>query len=529
MPRRCLILAVALGLGLGSCLTGAARPEETTTAERVARLIALLASPKFAEREEATRALDVLGPAALPALREAANSEDIEVGRRAETLVKQIERRVERARILAPTSLQLTYRQTPLAEAVKDLARRSGYNIVLRDGLGKLADRTITLDTGPTTFWSALDQFCQTAGLVEGGVRSMPLPGTRPAPPGPALPRALPVAALAASADANRTTPAGGKGLIVLLDGKPVKSATHYAGSVRIRVPSVQRPIPGSDKRGGPILLLLEISPEPKHEWFNVTEARIDQVHDDKGQELTPARATGEAPANPREVAGRLASFTTATPRTAGSHQVPLWIAAPDKKPEALKKIRGLISAQVQLGPQPLLAVESILQAAGQISKGAEGGFLKVLEVTPLEDGPIRMRVELQWPPHVIPGVGPQGFGAGAVGGVLQLQAAQLQLPPAAQPLPMPVPLAQARLAQALPFAGWSYLGLALLDDKGKAFQLAAVPQQQALRNGPLGTRDVTLVFKPEPGQGKPTKLVFSGSRQVTLEVPFTLENVPLP
>jgi hypothetical protein len=40
--------------------------------------------------------------------------------------------------------------------------------------------------------------------------------------------------------------------------------------------------------------------------------------------------------------------------------------------------------------------------------------------------------------------------------------------------------------------------------------------------------REVTLVFKPHPKQGKPTKLVFSGSRQVTLEVPFTLESVPL-
>ena len=31
------------------------------------------------------------------------------------------------------------------------------------------------------------------------------------------------------------------------------------------------------------------------------------------------------------------------------------------------------------------------------------------------------------------------------------------------------------------------------------------------------------------PGQGDPTKLVLSGVRPVTVQVPFTVQNVPLP
>ena len=48
---------------------------------------------------------------------------------------------------------------------------------------------------------------------------------------------------------------------------------------------------------------------------------------------------------------------------------------------------------------------------------------------------------------------------------------------------------------------GVSYLGLSLLDTKGKAYQLAAVPRQQTRMNGPIITRDVTVLFKPLAGQ----------------------------
>src|SRR5262245_51293467 len=67
----------------------------TTTeadADRIARLIEQLGNDNFAEREAASRDLERLGLPALPALRKAAQSPDVETRRRGEALVKKLEK-----------------------------------------------------------------------------------------------------------------------------------------------------------------------------------------------------------------------------------------------------------------------------------------------------------------------------------------------------------------------------------------------------------------------------------------------------
>jgi hypothetical protein len=519
MRSRWLILTLLLGWGLSWCAAWSSWAEEVSPAQDVAQIIRRLGSTKFVEREQATHALDALGTSALSALREAVQSDDIEVSRRAEVLIKKIEQRTERDRILAATPVHLKYQARPVAEAVADLAKRTGYAILLKDEGRKLAGRTVTVDTGPTSFWQALEQFCEAAGLVELGGTNLRLPTVQ-------VPRALPVPKAAVGIASRTSAAVAGKGLIVLGDGKVDSIATYHVGSIRFRIAPVPTRRLGDDAGTGPIPLLLEVAPEPRHESFALTEARLEQVVDDDGQQLSSAPAAGNVAGPARASNVRLASFQAASQRLGGGQQLPIWITAPERKPKALKEIHGWISAQVQLGPQPLLGVDNILQAAGQLTKGAEGGYLKVLEVARLDDGQVRVRAEMQAPPQVIPGVGPQGLGAGVV---LPIQAAQIQLLPAGQPVPMTIPVAPGRPAGALPFAGWSYLGLSLLDDKGKAFNRPSVLQQQTRANGPIVTRDVTLLFKPVVDQGKARKLVFSGSRSVTLEVPFTFQNVTLP
>ena len=99
-------------VGVPAFLTWASPPlraEERSDAPPVGRLVAGLGSTEFTEREEATRLLDRIGLAALPALRSAAGSPDLEVRRRAVELVTRIERREDFARKLAdrgvPTSV----------------------------------------------------------------------------------------------------------------------------------------------------------------------------------------------------------------------------------------------------------------------------------------------------------------------------------------------------------------------------------------------------------------------------------------
>ncbi len=87
----------------------------------------------------------------------------------------------------------------PLAEAVADFQKKSGYNIHLHDPEGKLKERKIALDTGATTFWHALELFCAKAELTEASMQDLfevprppaMVPGGAPAPR--ALPRAVPI------------------------------------------------------------------------------------------------------------------------------------------------------------------------------------------------------------------------------------------------------------------------------------------------------------------------------------------------
>ena len=66
------------------------------------RLIDQLGSERFKDREQATHELSKLGKSALPSLKEATNSLDAEVRRRAQQLVEQIEAPAVRARDRCP-------------------------------------------------------------------------------------------------------------------------------------------------------------------------------------------------------------------------------------------------------------------------------------------------------------------------------------------------------------------------------------------------------------------------------------------
>src|SRR4051794_24003756 len=111
MRKFFLTLVVAGGLALA--LPGVARPEDG----RIDRLISQLGSSRYADREEASKALDEIGAPALDALRKAAGAKDAEIRRRAEALVARIEKRVENAQLLAAHKVRLVYKDTPLADA----------------------------------------------------------------------------------------------------------------------------------------------------------------------------------------------------------------------------------------------------------------------------------------------------------------------------------------------------------------------------------------------------------------------------
>ena len=196
------------GWGYRPAAAGPSGPSEDVASaprdesDRIARLVRQLGSERFAEREQAAKELDEIGPPALTALREAAQkSTDPEVKRRAAELARKIEERQDREEILRPKRVHLAYTDTPLHEALGDFQKKCGYRLTLHDPNGKLDElkkRPITLDTGDVTFWEALELFCKAAGLVEAGHPAAAQPAqpmVGGGPPGvamPGLPPALP-------------------------------------------------------------------------------------------------------------------------------------------------------------------------------------------------------------------------------------------------------------------------------------------------------------------------------------------------
>jgi hypothetical protein len=344
MKTRWLLPVLLLGLGIALFNIPTTAAEKSTDAE-VAKLIKQLGSDEFAVREAATESLDKIGLPALPALRKAAKDGDAEISRRAEELVSRIEKRGETAAILAPKKVKLSFKGTPVPQAVDELRKQSGYNIVLQDPKNVLKDRKVTLDTGEVSFWEALDRLCEKAELIEDeptigrgttppGIRITPTPGAGPgaAPGAPGIKLEIEVRPLEAK-PAAKTLPAREKGKvgldekaekpadktdapkpagrpaiglpaigvvakpgpgfrpimnvpdqITLTDGKPAKLSTDYSSAIRIRA------LTKSDAVGkaapGHILLALQATPEPKIKWQNLVQVKINKAIDDQGQTL---------------------------------------------------------------------------------------------------------------------------------------------------------------------------------------------------------------------------------------------------
>lgn len=176
-------LVLVLALGLGALIGVPAPAADPASPEKINKLIEKMGSGEFEDREKATEELDAIGIPALEALRKAIKSEDPEVRRRSEELVAKIDKRVESVKVLAPTKVRLIYKDTPVADAVKDFAKKSGYQIAVMDPQGKLKARTMSLDTGEVSFWQAFDVFCREAGLVEADLND--IIRLQPQPPNP--------------------------------------------------------------------------------------------------------------------------------------------------------------------------------------------------------------------------------------------------------------------------------------------------------------------------------------------------------
>jgi hypothetical protein len=486
------LAAVFAVVGLGMCLTYAeeAKPAKPDPAH-VARLVAQLSSERYEEREAASEALDAIGPLALDSLRGALKSPSPETRKRAGDLVQRIEKRLETAELTQPKMIRLVYNDTPVTEAVQDMARKTGFPIQIEGDQTKLANRKITLDTGEIPFWQAVDQFCEKAGLVERG--SVPIAESAKVA---YEQREYAIRKMVIMQDGSMGS--ARPEALVFLDGKLPPAPTYYGGAVRVRV------LTRAAQTGG--VLTVEISPEPKVGVRNILSVRVEKVLDEQGNELkTPLPYIN----GPDEIGdlemqwrGGIGNSAYVNGNGAGdlSMRVPLRLDVASGG-KTLKEIRGYVGADVLTPPIPLITMDNILDAAGKTVEGKNGGSFKVSEVKRDDKGQVTLRVAVEKPPpaSVFSGVLVRGRGIRRRGIGVEERSTD--------------PIVLGRV-------------LSLMDEKDQAFKLTAVEEKQLEAPGAV---EYQLTFQPPEGAAKAMKLVFLGRRRTTIDVPFVLKDVAIP
>jgi hypothetical protein len=495
--------AVTLGLGGVAALAGAADTPATEDA-RLRRLVARLGSEQFREREAATRELEALGAAALDALRDAAGTGDAETRRRAAALADRIRQRLATDRLLAPTLISLDYEKAPLADAVVDLARRTGFPIALPDGdPAKFRNRTVTIAAGKAPFWQALQLFCHWAGLREwDGTTTLPplVPGQAPIPEtggvqvqGQMVVRRGRLSAFTITAPPCR---------IALIDGRGPALPTHHTGAIRVRGLA-----PGTGASGNDVLLPLQVSSEPRLNAHDALDLRIERAIDDRGRAVTAFVVKADPPDEPEEFGRWPGGRSLPAPSVPRCGPVGVRLRRGESLAKRLRELAGVVTVQIFV-PEPAVQLAKPADSVGKSAAGPGGVSLKLAGLTRLDGGAVRVTAQVQMP-----------FGVQLPLPVTDLVGAMIRpwggIPPTEPDLS--------------PAVGTEYQGMALEDEQGKRYGvlngageiLGLTPQGFTLR--------VTATFQPEAAGVEPAKLVFTARRPQTAEVPFVLRDVPLP
>jgi hypothetical protein len=314
---------------------------------------------------------------------------------------------------------------------------------------------------------------------------------------------------------------------VILVDGKDQKLPTCYAGAVRIRALPAATEIPGVAKSKDEIQVILQATAEPKLQWRQAVGVRVEKALDDQDQNLAQVLVKADEAGN---AVGVIGGFGPAMPIArplgwaVGNNQVPVRLKKGEKDSKTLKQLKGSISAQVLTPAEAIMSVDKILKAKGESAKGDNGGSLKVLDAGKDDNGAVTVQVELELPPDVVPAQGQPTFPnvAPGPGGPVPAPAPGGPVPPVPPGGPVP-----GRRIPLQPTYTGGYQGLSLVDDKGVSLPVRVTVSKTA-RTGNSFVTTLTLVYQPEKGQGDPAKLLFSGSRMVTVDVPFTLKDVPV-
>jgi hypothetical protein len=297
---------------------------------------------------------------------------------------------------------------------------------------------------------------------------------------------------------------------ITLAPGKETRP-TDTSTAIRVRAVGPDRRFGVSTARE--IVLPLEVLPEPSLRVQRVTSVHIDRATDDNKQKLTQS-TPAPGPAGPAVAPiGVIARFgPNAWPpitSVALRHYKAVRLAAGARPSKVLTELTGTIGAEVLDEAEAILTADNLDRAAGKTFTSKYGGALKVISVDKDKDGKLTLRYSLEFPKGIVPE-----------------QSANSPRPPATPAPPGPAAGGFGRVPRA-PVANTSTTqGVSLRDDKDRTLPVQTNVDFAKLR---AGTMEWTMEYTPQKGHGTPSKLVFTGRRSVTINIPFTLKDIKLP
>jgi hypothetical protein len=157
--RRFVSLAILVALGYAPLAWGI--PSARVPA--IEPFIQQLGDRNFRVRDAAAKAILAHGPRVMPALQKAKSYPDTEVRRRVNELYAQLERMAA----LTPKEVTLHVTDKPAKEVLAELARQTGYKIVMPDGSPPEQSKKLqSFHFDKLHFWQAVDQICEAGGLT---------------------------------------------------------------------------------------------------------------------------------------------------------------------------------------------------------------------------------------------------------------------------------------------------------------------------------------------------------------------------
>ncbi|MCS6866399.1 MAG: HEAT repeat domain-containing protein [Gemmataceae bacterium] len=486
-----------VGWAIGAAIANPPSPEPMVP---LPQLVQQLGADDFRTREKASASLENAGPAAIPHLQKALQTDNPEIRLRAAAILAKLQRTVDSTERLAARRVALNYRNMPLGAALNDFRSRSGLPIQL--DASQLADpfRQITLQTEELPVWEALEAFCTAAGLRERFHHEIDFP-KKP------------------TADSRRyislpLLPTAERVPIVLGDddGAAPRAIGDRRTAVRVLVLPPSFPGHRTILGRGEVVLCFDIMPTPGLKWQDGATVKIRQVIDDAarygsggsrrdhpapadGQEVVAFAAPGGAVFGPGGIrfdpTGRpIYPATIPNPRIV---PVSLKLGTPHAK--KLRRLEGTVVGEIDVAHQPLITVKDPIRYVGNSFYGPGEVQLKIRGVNEHGDQ-ANLQLELAHPtPWMLNAR--RGWNPGGI---------WPESPQSTQTMPT----------------------VRLYDASGREITTKISNYFVSTSNDDQ-LYEHTFSLSYAKTTHPPAKLVVVGTRPVVVEVPFVLENVPLP